>query len=157
MLAEVFGGMDARAALPGVLDACATWQPDVVVSEPSELAGQLAAPHLGLPVVSVSITQFALEQRNRAGMDEALRRLRAEHRLTGPNGAGSAHFTLMPPMLEHPAMPGPSGIQRFREPDGPAPARLPDWWDGATDPLVYVTLGSVAPQRDDVSPVCTEW
>jgi UDP:flavonoid glycosyltransferase YjiC (YdhE family) len=152
LLSEVFGGMDARAALPGVLDACATWRPHVVVSEPSELAGRLAAAHLGLPAVSVSITQFAVEHRMRAGMDAALQRLRTEHRLAGPNGAGSAHFTLMPPFLEHPAEPGPAGVQRFREPDGPPPAPLPDWWDGASEPLVYVTFGSVAPQRDDVFP-----
>src|SRR4051794_15947416 len=48
VLKEVFGGMDARAALPGVLEACAAWGPDVVVYEPSELAGRLAAAHRGL-------------------------------------------------------------------------------------------------------------
>jgi MGT family glycosyltransferase len=36
-------------------------------------------------------------------------------------------------------------VRRFRE-HGRAPAPLPDWWDGATEPLVYVTFGSVAPQ-----------
>ena len=49
-------------------------------------------------------------------------------------------------------MRGLAGTQRFREPDGPPPAPLPDWWEGASDPLVYVTFGSVAPQRDDVFP-----
>src|SRR5687767_12599418 len=39
MASDVFGGMDARAALPGLLEACATWRPDVLVSEPSEFAG----------------------------------------------------------------------------------------------------------------------
>jgi hypothetical protein len=29
VLSEVFGGMDARAALPGVLDACTAFRPDV--------------------------------------------------------------------------------------------------------------------------------
>jgi UDP:flavonoid glycosyltransferase YjiC (YdhE family) len=152
MVADVFGGMDARAALPGVLDACATWRPDVVVSEPSEFAGPLAAGHHGLPTVTISITQYAVEHRMRGPMDDALRRLRRDHALAGPNGAGSAHFTLMPPLLEDPGLPGPPGVQRFREPGGPPPAPLPDWWGGASDPLVYVTLGSVAPQRDDVFP-----
>ena len=85
-------------------------------------------------------------------MDEVLGRLRDEFRLAEPNGAGSAHFTLMPPLLEDPALPGLAGTQRYREADGSAPARLPDWWDGSSDPLVYVTFGSVAPQRDDVFP-----
>lgn len=152
MLRDVFGGMDARAALPGVLDACATWRPDVVVSEPSEFAGRLAAARHGLPVVSVSITQFAVEQRMRAGIDAALHRLRSESGLAGPNGSGSAHFTLMPLLLEDPAIPGLPGTQRYREPEGSSTGRLPDWWDGASDPLVYVTFGSVAPQRDEVFP-----
>jgi UDP:flavonoid glycosyltransferase YjiC (YdhE family) len=151
-LHELFGGLDARAALPGVLEACATWRPDVVVSEPSEFAGRLAAEHRGLPAVSVSITQFAVEQRMRAGIEEVLERLRGEFGLAAPNGAGSAHFTLMPPLLEDPAMPGLATTRRYREADGSPPARLPDWWDGAGEPLVYVTFGSVAPQRDDVFP-----
>ena len=103
-------------------------------------------------MVSVSVTQFAVEHRMRAQVDEALHRLRTEHQLAAPNGAGSAHFTLIPPMLEDPAMPGLAGTQRFRERDDSTPAPLPDWWDGASDPLVYVTFGSVAPQRDDVFP-----
>ena len=60
LLSEVFGGMDARAGVPGVLDASATWRPDVIVSEPIEFAGRLAAAHLALPVVSISVTQCAV-------------------------------------------------------------------------------------------------
>jgi UDP:flavonoid glycosyltransferase YjiC (YdhE family) len=152
LVSDVFGGIDARAALPGVLAACATWRPDVVVSEPSEFAGRLAGAHRGLPVVTVAITQFAVEQQMRAAMDDALRRLRRAHGIAGPNGAGSARFTLMPPLLENQALPGPPSIQRFREPDGPPPSPLPDWWDGASGPLVYLTFGSVAPQRNDLFP-----
>jgi UDP:flavonoid glycosyltransferase YjiC (YdhE family) len=152
MLSEVFGGIDAAAALPGVLDACATWRPDVVVSEPSELAGRAVTGHLDLPAVTVGITQFAVEQRFAGGMRLALERLRDAHGLSAPNGARSAHFTLMPPSLEDPAHPGPPNVRRFREPDGPPPAPLPDWWDGAGAPLVYLTFGTVAPQRDEVFP-----
>ena len=85
-------------------------------------------------------------------MDEALDRLRDEHGLDGRNGAREAHFTLMPPLLEHPSAPGPAKMERFREPGTAPPAPLPDFWNGATDPLVYVTFGSVAAQRDDVFP-----
>ena len=152
LLKEVFGGMDARAALPSVLDAATAYRPDVVVYEPSELAGRLAAAQHGLPTVAVSITQYAVEHRREAEMDEALRRLSAEHGLAHPNGATQAHFTLMPLVLEHPDTPGPIGMQRFREPDGPPPAPLHDWWGGANDPLVYVTFGSVAAQRGDIFP-----
>jgi UDP:flavonoid glycosyltransferase YjiC (YdhE family) len=143
--------MDARAALPGLLKACASWRPDVLVSEPSEFAGRAVGPHLGLPTVIVAITQFAVERHMEVHVDAALRRLRREHGLAAKRTPGSARFTLMPPLLEDPALPGPPDVQRFREPDGTATA-LADFWDGASDPLVYLTFGSVAPQRDDVFP-----
>ncbi len=152
MLTEVFGGIDASAAIPGLLEACATWRPDVMISEPSEFAGRAVGGHLHLPTVSVAITQFAVEHQLRALTDRALLRLRATHGLSAPNGAGSASFTLMPPLLEDPAAPDPPDVQRFREPDGPAPAPLPDWWDGAEGPLVSITFGTVAPQHDGVFP-----
>jgi UDP:flavonoid glycosyltransferase YjiC (YdhE family) len=148
---EVFGGMDARAALPGVLDACAAWRPDVMISEPSEFAGRVAGPHLALPTVTVSITQYAVEHRYRQGTEEVLGRLRTDHRLNRSDAA-VANFTLLPPLLEDQAMPGPPGMLRFREPDASAPAPLPDWWDGADDPLVYVSFGSVVPQSDTFFP-----
>ena len=115
MAEDVFGGMDADAALPGVLAACRQWRPDVVVSEPSEFAGRVAGPHLGLPTVLVGITQYALEHHLRPHTDNSLRRLRREHGLRG--GAEVARFTLFPPLLEDPAFPGPPHGERFREPD----------------------------------------
>jgi UDP:flavonoid glycosyltransferase YjiC (YdhE family) len=148
LASELFAGLYARAALPSVLDACAVWRPHVVMSEASEFAGGLAAAHVGLPTVTVGISQSSLEHNVMDATNAALDRLREEHRLAGPNGAGSEYFTLTPPLLEDPALPGPPGIRRFREPDGPAPEPLPDWWDGAGGPLVYLTFGSVAPQRE---------
>jgi UDP:flavonoid glycosyltransferase YjiC (YdhE family) len=148
VVSEVFAGMDARAALPGVLGVCADWRPDVVLSEVSEFAGGLAAAHLDLPAVGVAITQAAVEQRVIDPTNAALRKLRADLRLNAANGAGSAYFTLFPSLMEDPALPGPAHVRRFREHDGPAPRPLPDWWDGAGEPLVYLTFGSVAPQMD---------
>ena len=42
MLHDVFGGMDARAALPGVLSAIDALRPHVIVSEGTEMAGPVA-------------------------------------------------------------------------------------------------------------------
>ena len=53
-------------------------------------------------------------------------------------------------------MPDHAGTQRIRERDDSTPAPLPHWWDGASDPLVYVTCGSVAPQRHHVFPSSSE-
>ena len=145
VVSEVFGRLDTRAALPGVLEACESWQPHLVLSEACEFAGGLAGAHLGLPVVRVGIGLAALEQLVLAPTVAALRDVRDEHGLA-EGDAGAAYFTLTPPAFEDPAAPGPAHAQRFRALDGPAPAALPDWWDGADAPLVYVTFGSVAPQ-----------
>jgi MGT family glycosyltransferase len=87
-------------------------------------------------------------------MDAILRALAEvrEERGLDAGAPPAAHFTLAPPLLEHPDAPGPEHVQRFRERDGATRAPLPDWWDGADDPLIYVTFGSVAPQRDAYFP-----
>ena len=141
-LTEVFGGLDARAALPGTLDAISTWSPDLVLSESSEFAGRLAGAHHGLPFVQVSITQYAVEHALLDATGAALDRLRDAHRLRAANGEDFAHFTLMPPLLEHPAQPGPPGLRRFRERDPQEQASPPR----NARPLVYLTFGTAAPQ-----------
>jgi UDP:flavonoid glycosyltransferase YjiC (YdhE family) len=143
---EVFGRLDTRAALPGVLDACAAWRPHVVLAEVSEFAGLLAGAHLDIPVVTAAISLASTELKFIDAIRRALEDVRAEHGLE-PGARPAAHFTLAPPLLEHPDAAGPEHVRRFREPDRAA-APLPDWWDGATDPLVYVTFGTVAPQGD---------
>jgi UDP:flavonoid glycosyltransferase YjiC (YdhE family) len=147
VVSEVFGRIDTRAALAGVLGACESWQPHLVLSEVCEFAGGLAGAHLGVPVVTVGIGLAALEQLVMAPTVAALREVRDEYGLHGGNPV-AAHFTLTPPALEDPAAPGPAHAQRFRALDGPAPAALPDWWHGSDAPLVYVTFGSVAPQME---------
>jgi UDP:flavonoid glycosyltransferase YjiC (YdhE family) len=143
---DVFGGIDVRAALPGVLDACAVWRPHVVLAEVAEFAGRLAGSHLGVPVVTAGISLASTEHRVSGLIERALHEVRVEHGLAA-GAAPAAHFTLAPPLLEDPAAPGPDNVRRFREHDV-VPQPLPDWWDGAGDPLVYVTFGSIAPQQD---------
>ncbi|RKQ86997.1 MGT family glycosyltransferase [Solirubrobacter pauli] len=142
-LTEVFAGLDARAALAGTFDAIAGWRPDVVLSEASEFAGRVAAAHVGLPFVKLSITQYAVEHDVLPATDAALARLRATHGLRAAGGARSAQFTLLPPLLERPGQPGPPGLQRFREREAPSAGRSRR---SGTDPLVYLTFGTAAPQ-----------
>ena len=53
----------------------------------------------------------------------------------------------MPLEFEDPAAPGPTHALRFRERTVKA-RPLPDWWEHGEWPLVYLTLGSVAPTMD---------
>ena len=55
VIRDVFVGLHARTALPGMLEAVAEWRPDVVVRESMELASVLAAARYEVPVVRVGI------------------------------------------------------------------------------------------------------
>jgi MGT family glycosyltransferase len=55
------------------------------------------------------------------------------------------YLTLAPAALDDPELPLPPGARRFRENGHHAVSPLPDWWDGSGAPLVYLTLGTVAP------------
>ncbi|MBE2320963.1 glycosyltransferase family 1 protein [Solirubrobacter sp. CPCC 204708] len=143
-LTEVFAGLDVHAALPGMFDAISAWSPDVVLSEAGEFAGRLAGAHVGLPFVKVSISQYAVEEELLEQTDAALARARDAHGLRSPDREALAHFTLMPQVLEQPARPGPPELRRFRERD----ARTGGRGLAHPDPLVYLTFGTVAPQRE---------
>jgi UDP:flavonoid glycosyltransferase YjiC (YdhE family) len=141
VVAELFAGLYTEAALPRVVEACATFRPDVVLSETAEFAGGLAAEHAQIPHVRVGICAPGFEAQFEDGIDEAVARHRAGLGLPDAVGDGTPYLTLAPPALDDPGV--VPDAQRFREEDR-TPAPLPDWWNGAGEPLVYLTLGSVA-------------
>jgi UDP:flavonoid glycosyltransferase YjiC (YdhE family) len=55
VIRDVFVGLHARTALPGMIHAVAEWRPDVIVRESMELASVLAAERYDVPVVRVGI------------------------------------------------------------------------------------------------------
>ena len=55
VIGEVFGRLDAQAALPALLDLLADRRPDVVLREPAELGSITAAQACGVPHVAVAI------------------------------------------------------------------------------------------------------
>ena len=143
VIGEVFAGIDARAALPGVEEIVARWEPDLILRESSEFASFLVAQARGIPHVQVSIGLRLVEEFGRQFVEEPLTALGAE---PGLHGLVSApRLTLVPPSLEDPSAPGPSATLRFRDHAGDrAGTELPDWWKGSSDPLVYVSFGTVA-------------
>ena len=152
VLGEVFTRIDARAALPGVLAACAEWRPHVLVRETCEFAGYLAAERLAIPHARVGIGLGSSEDFISDIVTGVLADLRAELGLpVDPSGErlrSAPFFTLTPRGMEDPAAPGPPAALRFRELLAGTSNGLPDWSPRDGLPLVYLTFGSVAPTMD---------
>jgi UDP:flavonoid glycosyltransferase YjiC (YdhE family) len=154
VFAEAFVRIDARVALPGMLEVCRRWRPDVVISEVSEVAGPLVAEALGVPAVCVGIFQQAKGEWVMASGDvpAAIDGLRAELGLApDPEGerlSSLPYLTLVPEALEDPHAPVSRSAWRFREADDERRARSSAPWAQTEEPLVYVTFGSVAPTME---------
>jgi UDP:flavonoid glycosyltransferase YjiC (YdhE family) len=148
---EMFVGMDTPANFPHVVNAIDAHRPDVVLWEASDFAAALAAEAAGVPNVCVGITQARHMDVLGGVIAGALEAVRPKLGLAPDPGlarmASIPYFTLMPEEFEDPEAPGPPGALRFRERIA-ATRPLPDWWEHTGWPLVYVTLGSVAPTMD---------
>jgi UDP:flavonoid glycosyltransferase YjiC (YdhE family) len=155
VIGEIFGRLNTEAALPGVRAAIDDWRPDVVLRDPNEYAGALAAELHGLPHVRVAISLMSTEELGlgvaRGPVDDIRR---AEGLPPDPDAAAlrdSPWLTTFPRGLDEGAMPE---VHRFHDPAwDEEPKELPDWWPGRADqPLVYVTFGSVAGQFPQALP-----
>ncbi|WP_182524951.1 glycosyltransferase [Nocardioides dongkuii] len=150
VVAEIFGRLDARAALPGVTATLEEWRPDLVVREPGELGSLAAALARGVPHAVVAVGVAAMTARMGALLPEPLAELDAVAGLA-PGSCeaafhGAATFTSVPAVLDGVragTAPGRTP-QRYREPADPGAGRLPEPWGDPEDPLIYVTFGSVA-------------
>ena len=140
VIREVFGRLDARAALPGVRRAIRSWQPDLVLRETAEVASYVAAEADGIPHVQVDVSLSSFVD-YWALLEQPLIELGAE---PGLNSLRTApRLSLIPPSLDGVAGSGSTSVARFREDVRPEARSLPDWWSGSRDPLVYLTFGTV--------------
>ena len=133
---ELFGRLATAAMLPGLERIVAGWGPDLVVRDPCEYASAvighrehiaMAQVAIGLADVewgSIEVASAALEV-HRSGLTD-------EVRLT-------PYVTRFPASLDSSPFPD---TRRYRETPG-HPMPLPDWWDGSTAPLLYVSFGTV--------------
>lgn len=148
---EVFGRIDAQAALPALLETVERWRPHVVVRESAELASLAAAERLGVPHVHVCIGMHEVATRFADAVGEPLAELGrlaglAEGRLTTALTEESV-LSLVPELLDHASgevPPEAHAFQRFHDPAPPGDGRRPAEWGDPDLPLVYVTFGSVA-------------
>lgn len=157
VISEVFGRLDAQAALPALMDIVAQVRPDLIVREPCELGSLVAAIGAGIPQAQVAIGMDRFVVAVAPWLDDPLRELRVMAGLDPLGGAelvlGTPTLTTVPAVLD--AVPSDvvavenrRRAWRFRSDspvDGPA---LPARWGDPSFPLVYVSFGSVAGSLD---------
>jgi len=144
---EVFGRIDARAALPGMEAAASEWRPDVILRETAEFASFVVAEAHGIPHVQVAMGLASFEEFVFPLVEEPLRELGSKSGTTGLLAA--PRLSMVPALLEDRALGGVGPTHRFRDRAVVVGGtdNLPDWWPGVREPLVYVTFGSVAGVR----------
>ena len=153
---DVFGRLDAQAALPGVSRIVESWQPDVVLRDPCELGSLAVAERAGVPHAEVAIGIGSLQRWASEPLVDPLEELDAVAGLApgtcSAAMAASRVVTSVPLSLEvsaapslHPvAWPEASAVIRYRDADHRGRVgSLPGEWGEQEDPLVYVTFGSV--------------
>lgn len=152
VVSEVFGRVDAQAALPGLVQTIDQWRPDLVLREPAEFGSLAAARSAGVPQAVVAIGMTALGAYVERVAADALAELDGVAGL--PEGTAvtamraAPTFTSVPVALDSAVADsgdGPGPVHRFRT-DGrrPRPEAAPEGWGDPSHPLVYVSFGSVA-------------
>lgn len=133
---EIFGRLNTAAMLPRVERAVAEHGSEIVLHEATEYAGPITAIRAAIRHAQVAISLAAVEHGSLAIAAPALER----------HGPVLDALRAAPYLSRFPAAIDPSpyrDTRRYREPL-PVSRALPDWWGGSTEPLVYVTFGTVA-------------
>lgn len=153
VIQDVFGRLDAQAALPTMTQIIERWRPDVVVRELCEFGSLAAAERAGVPHVQVAIGMHDLCVHAEPLLVDPLGELGA---LAGvPDGRLTVAlkrepvFTTVPERLDQPQRSEPDDewgrIIRFRDASATSSrGSLPAQWGDPAHPLVYVTFGTVA-------------
>ncbi len=139
---EVFGRLDAEAALPAMRELMDSWRPDVLLREPAELASYVSAQERGIPHVQTNTGLNSLDDFLLPLLDAPLAALGGD-----PAGLRTApRWTVVPPGFDQDGDLVLGPVLRGRDTTGAnaSSAPLPPWWEDSDDPLVYVTFGSVA-------------
>lgn len=146
---DLYAGLYAKAALPGMLAASEAWRPDVIVREGGEMSSIVVADRLGVPHAQVGIAlSTQLVDRLLALAVPRLDELRATVGLAADPDARSARslvLTMAPPILDEPSAPQSPMVQRFRDPTV-SPAESAHGALGDHDqPLIYLSFGTEVP------------
>ena len=149
VMAEVFGRLDAQAALPGLMELMASWRPDVIVREFCEFGSLVAAEKARVPHVEVAIGLAAAYGSALPVVASPLAELDAIAGLSEGTAyralASGTVLSCVPAEVDGLDQTAGRPARRFRDAsltavEGPPP---PPWGDQG-HPLVYITFGSVA-------------
>jgi UDP:flavonoid glycosyltransferase YjiC (YdhE family) len=147
-VSEIFAGAAAEPMSSDLLALAPRWQPDLVVRDPLELGGCVAAELLGVPHATAGASVFASPRAWEAIAGPQLAALWHAHGLPGrPSAALYRYLDLagVPPSLVAGDYVAP--VTHFLRPepfDGAGPGSLPEEVSTLTDrPIVYASLGTV--------------
>jgi UDP:flavonoid glycosyltransferase YjiC (YdhE family) len=159
VIAGLFARLRARAALASTRAAVEEFQPDLVVSEVAEFAGQTASELAGVRHVSVGISSMGLPDLTHRVIADEVDAVRAEVGLPTigdvPWKHSSTRFvTPVPRFMWRSAddVPADTTVYRHEDPEGPLPDGVPAPRRRTGRPRVYATLGSVAGTMDFATP-----
>lgn len=129
---ELFVGLDATAALPGLLEAAEAFAPDLIVRETCEFASAVVAERMRVPLMQVGVHLDTATDTGEALLAVAEPALRTLGLRDPARLLDAPVLTTVPPSLSAPS----PRLRHFRT--GVPRARMRD--------LVYVSLGSEAPR-----------
>ncbi|HEV7237226.1 MAG TPA: glycosyltransferase [Ktedonobacteraceae bacterium] len=164
MVSDGFIGIHARRALPEVMALCRRWQPDIIVREEFELSGAVAAEALNIPHAAMQITyysSFADLAKLYPNLITQLNALRASGGLPpDPDLEMLSRYLVLscePPSYLDPAARLVTTLHCLQLPvfDNSAvgATTLAEWLNEPyMRPLIYVTLGSEAPDLPGMFP-----
>ncbi|MFB6396854.1 glycosyltransferase [Polymorphospora lycopeni] len=159
-IARAYAGPVAGRFAADLLAAAPDWRPDVIVREPAEFGGYLAAERLGIPHATVDIAPYALTEL--PVVHDAVNAQRVTLGLPPVDDPRHPHrhllAALLPPRWYPPDLRLPT-TRHYRVPvpgEEPAPAGDPGVAGAHDRPLVLASLGSLAltlPGMADLLPV----
>lgn len=155
----VFAGETAMRMAADLLPICQDWRPDLIVREPMEFGGYLAAEALDLPHATVEVGNFNPYTGYDGAVAQSLDRLRVDHGLSPDPGLARLyhflHLSAAPPRYQNPTVPLPSTAHALRPVvfDRSGDEVLPPWVGDLPDqPTSYATLGTVVNRRPGILP-----
>ena len=149
VIGEIFCRLNSGALLPVMRKTCRDWMPDLVLRDPTEFASAAAAEEHGIRHLRVG---HGLASGEAGSLRIAATPLQDFRPALDQRIARSSYLTLFPEVLDESPFPD---TRRYRLPtrSQPGSGGLPDWWPGNSDPLVYVTFGTVAPAMPNMVPL----